>query len=93
MTRKIGVSLDDALYEWAAHEVGQGRAESVSALVADGLRALRGYAELADLIRDLEADGADLDTQTLARVESAERAAAAAHGEYLARKAQGGHAA
>jgi len=36
MTKKIGVSLRQELYDWAAREVEEGRAESVSALVAEG---------------------------------------------------------
>jgi Arc/MetJ-type ribon-helix-helix transcriptional regulator len=44
MTRKIGVSLRDELYDWAAREVEEGRAESVSALVAEGLEILAGEA-------------------------------------------------
>jgi len=35
MTKKIGISLRDDLYEWAVHEVEEGRAESVSALIAE----------------------------------------------------------
>jgi hypothetical protein len=37
MTKKIGVSLRQELYDWAAREVEEGRAESVSALIAEGL--------------------------------------------------------
>jgi Arc/MetJ-type ribon-helix-helix transcriptional regulator len=93
MTKKIGISLQDDLYEWAAHEVEEGRAESVSALMADGLRAMRGYAELEDLVRDLATDADGLDAETLARVEAAEQAAATAYRDHLARKASDGRAA
>ena len=40
MTKKIGISLRDDLYEWAIREVEEGRAESVSALIAEGLQIL-----------------------------------------------------
>jgi Arc/MetJ-type ribon-helix-helix transcriptional regulator len=93
MTKKIGISLQDDLYEWAAHEVEEGRAESMSALIADGLRAMRGYAELEDLVQDLAADADGLDEETLARVEAAEQAAAAAYRDHLARKVSDGRAA
>jgi Arc/MetJ-type ribon-helix-helix transcriptional regulator len=93
MTKKIGVSLRDDLYEWATREVEEGRSESVSALVADGLNALRGYAELEDLVQDLAANIGEIDGETMARVEAAERAAAAAYRDHLARKAKDGQAA
>jgi Arc/MetJ-type ribon-helix-helix transcriptional regulator len=93
MTKKIGISLRDDLYDWAARQVEEGRAESVSALVADGLGALRGYAELEDLIHDLAADASQIDDETAARVEAAEQAAAAAYRARLTGKATGGQAA
>jgi Arc/MetJ-type ribon-helix-helix transcriptional regulator len=93
MTKKIGISLRDDLYDWTARQVEEGRAESVSALVADGLTALRGYAELEDLVRDLAADASQIDDETLARVEAAERAAAAAYRDRMAGKTAGGPAA
>jgi Arc/MetJ-type ribon-helix-helix transcriptional regulator len=93
MTKKIGISLVDDLYDWAARQVEEGRAESVSALVADGLAALRGYAELEDIIHDLAADASQIDEETMARVEAAERAAATAYRSRLASKATGGQAA
>ncbi len=93
MTKKIGVSLRDDLYEWATAEVEAGRADSVSALVAEGLRVLRGYADVEALLNDLATDAAEDDQEIMARVEAAERAADAAYREFLARKARGGHAA
>lgn len=53
MTMKIGVSLPDDLFEWAAREVHEGRAESVSGLISRGLRALRSRSELALLVADM----------------------------------------
>ncbi|MQA82214.1 MAG: hypothetical protein GEV10_27750 [Streptosporangiales bacterium] len=93
MTTKIGVSLRDDLYEWATREVEEGRAESVSALIAAGLGALRGYAELETVVQDLAGDASRLDEETMARVEATERAAAAAYRDHLARKAKDGQAA
>ena len=93
MTKKIGVSLPDELYDWAARHVEEGHAESVSALIADGLQALRGYAELEELIGDLAVDASKVDQETIARVEAAEQAAAAAYRSYLEAKAKGGRAA
>jgi Arc/MetJ-type ribon-helix-helix transcriptional regulator len=52
MTKKIGVSLRQELYDWAAREVEEGRAESVSALIAEGLELLEARAQLAVLISD-----------------------------------------
>ena len=46
MTKKIGISLRDDQYEWAVHEVEVGRAESVSALIAEGLQILEARAAL-----------------------------------------------
>jgi hypothetical protein len=54
---------------------------------------LRGYAELEDLVRDLAADASQIDDETLARVEAAERAAAAASRDRMAGKTAGGPAA
>lgn len=93
MTKKIGISLRDDLYDWAAREVEEGRAESVSALVADGLSALRGYAELQALIDDLAPDAMQVDEETMARVEAAERATVRAYRKHIAGKDSGGQAA
>jgi Arc/MetJ-type ribon-helix-helix transcriptional regulator len=84
MTRKIGVSLRDDLYEWAAREVTEGRAESVSALIAHGLEVLRSRSELAELVRDLEAEIGEVDEETKARAEDALRAAEEAQRRHLA---------
>jgi Arc/MetJ-type ribon-helix-helix transcriptional regulator len=56
MTRKIGVSLPDDLYEWATAAVAEGRAESVSALVAEGLELLEARAHLEWIVADLRTD-------------------------------------
>lgn len=75
MTKKIGVSLPDDLYEWATHEVEEGRAESMSGLVAHGLAAMQGHALLVELIEDLAADIGELSEEDQARYEAAMRAA------------------
>ncbi|GAB3769187.1 hypothetical protein [Microlunatus parietis] len=56
MARKIGVSLPDDLYEWATAAVAEGRAESVSALVAEGLELLEARAHLEWIVADLRTD-------------------------------------
>jgi Arc/MetJ-type ribon-helix-helix transcriptional regulator len=50
MTKKIGVSLRQELYDWAAREVEEGRAESVSALIAQGLELLEARAQLEAVV-------------------------------------------
>lgn len=85
MTKKIGVSLRDDLYEWALREVEEGREESVSALIAEGLQVLRARAELQALVDDLRAEIGELDEETKARVDEAFRAADEAHRRLLAR--------
>jgi len=86
MTRKIGVSLRDDLYAWAAREVTEGRAESVSALIAHGLEVLRSRSELAELVRDLKAEIGELDDETKARVDEAMRAAEEAQRRHRAKQ-------
>lgn len=86
MTRKIGVSLRCDLYEWAAIEVTEGRAESVPALIAHGLEVLRSRSELAELVRDLKAEIGELDDETKARVDEAMRGAEEAQRRHLAEK-------
>jgi Arc/MetJ-type ribon-helix-helix transcriptional regulator len=86
MTRKIGVSLRDDLYEWAAHQVKEGQAESVSALIAHGLEVLRSRSELAEVVRDLKAEIGELDDETKARVDEAMRIAAEAQRRHLAER-------
>jgi Arc/MetJ-type ribon-helix-helix transcriptional regulator len=73
MTKKIGISLKDELYEWASREVEEGRAESVSALIAEGL--------------DLRAEAGEPGEQAKARIEEALRAADEAYRRHLAAKA------
>jgi hypothetical protein len=75
MTGKIGVSLQGDLYEWGAREVAEGRAKSVSALIAHGLEVLRSRSELAELVRDLKAEIGELNEETKTRVDEAMRAA------------------
>ena len=54
MTKKIGISLRDDLYEWAVHEVEEGRAESVSALIAEGRALMGSYGDLAAQLKGLD---------------------------------------
>ena len=91
MTRKIGISLRDDLYEWAAREVEEGRAESVSALIAEGLQVLKARAQLEALVEDLRRDGGELDDQAKARIDEALGAAEEAYRRHHA--GQAGHAA
>jgi Arc/MetJ-type ribon-helix-helix transcriptional regulator len=81
MTRKIGISLRDDLYEWAAREVEEGRAESVSALIAEGLQILEARAQLEAVVADLRAGVGELDDQALRDADEAYR-------RHLARKAE-----
>jgi len=86
MTKKIGVSLRDDLYEWAAREVEEGRAESVSALIAEGLQVLAARAQLEELIADLRAEVGELDEETKARVEEAMGAMEEAQRRHFAKR-------
>ena len=86
MTKKIGISLRDELYEWAAREVEEGRAESVSALVAEGLEILAARSELAALVADLRAELGPTDEETRARVDEAMRAMEEAQRRHLAKR-------
>ena len=88
MTRKIGISLRDDLYEWAAREVEEGRAESVSALIAEGLQIIEARAQLEAVVADLRAGVGELDDQAKAHLEEALRAADEAYRRHLARKAE-----
>jgi len=63
MTKKIGISLREELYDWAAREVEEGRAESVSALIAEGLELLESRAQLEAVVKDLRTEVGDLDEQ------------------------------
>jgi Arc/MetJ-type ribon-helix-helix transcriptional regulator len=97
MTKKIGVSLRDELYDWAAQEVAEGRAESVSALIAEGLELLEARAQLKALVADLRTDIGDigdLDDHTKARLAEALSAADEAYRKHEeARSSSAGHAA
>jgi Arc/MetJ-type ribon-helix-helix transcriptional regulator len=87
MTKKIGISLPDELYQWAADEVRAGRATSVSALIADGLRYLESRALLREIIDDLRAELGEPDDETKARGQEAMRAAEEAQRRHIARTA------
>jgi Arc/MetJ-type ribon-helix-helix transcriptional regulator len=91
MTKKIGISLREELYDWAAREVEEGRAESVSALIAEGLELLEARAQMEAVVADLRADVGELDDQSKARLNEALGAADEAYRRHLARRA--GHAA
>ena len=86
MTKKIGISLKDELYEWASREVEEGRAESVSALIAEGLAVLEARSQLEALVTDLRAAG-EPDEQTKLRLEEALRGADEAYRRHLAARA------
>src|SRR5690348_7315124 len=88
MTKKIGISLRDDLYEWAIHEVEEGRAESVSALIAEGLQILEARAALEALVTDLWSSVGELDDQARAQLDEALRAADEAYRRHLSRKTE-----
>ena len=75
MTKKIGVSLRQELYDWAAREVEEGRAESVSALIAQGLELLEARAQLEVVVTGLRSEVGELDDQAKARLTEALAAA------------------
>jgi Arc/MetJ-type ribon-helix-helix transcriptional regulator len=75
MTKKIGVSLRQELYDWAAREVEEGRAESVSALIAEGLELLEARAQLEAVVTELHREAGELDDQAKARLGEALAAA------------------
>ena len=87
MTKKISISLEDELYEWASREVAEGRAELVSALIAEGLAVLEARSPLEALVTDLRADAGEPDEQTRVRIEEALRAADEAYRRHLTAKA------
>lgn len=87
MTKKIGVSLPEELYDWAANQVRKGRAESVSALIAEGLRYLESQALLKEIIDDLRESAGEPDGETKARLDEAMRAADEARRRQRARAA------
>jgi Arc/MetJ-type ribon-helix-helix transcriptional regulator len=75
MTKKIGVSLREELYDWAAREVEEGRAESVSALIAEGLELLEARAQLEAVVTELYREAGEFDDQAKARLADALAAA------------------
>lgn len=85
MTKKIGVSVRDELYAWAAREVEEGRAASVSALIGEGLEVLEARTQLELLVSELSAEVGELDAQDSARVDQAMRAADQAYRRRLGR--------
>jgi Arc/MetJ-type ribon-helix-helix transcriptional regulator len=91
MTKKIGVSLRQDLYDWAAREVQEGRAESVSALIADGLELLESRAQLEAAVKDLRTEVGDLDEQAKTSLGAALGAADEAYRQHETGRA--GHAA
>jgi Arc/MetJ-type ribon-helix-helix transcriptional regulator len=91
MTKKIGVSLRQELYDWAAREVEEGRAESVSALIAQGLELLEARAQLEVVVTGLRSEVGELDDQAKARL--AEALAAADEASRRHRDSGAGHAA
>ena len=91
MTKKIGVSLRQELYDWAAREVEEGRAESVSALIAQGLELLETRAQLEAVVTELHSEVGELDDQAKARL--AEALAAADEAYRRRRGSSAGHAA
>lgn len=90
MTKKIGVSLRQDLYDWAAREVEEGRAESVSALIAEGLELLEARAQLESVVAELYRESGELDGETKARLAEA---LAAADEAYRRHRSSAGHAA
>jgi Arc/MetJ-type ribon-helix-helix transcriptional regulator len=91
MTKKIGVSLRQELYDWAVGEVEEGRAESVSALIAEGLQLLEARAQLESVVTELHSEVGELDDQ--ARIRLAEALAAADEAYRRHRDSRAGHAA
>ena len=91
MTKKIGVSLRQELYDWAAREVEEGRAESVSALIAQGLELLEARAQLEAVVTGLRSEVGELDDQAKARLGEALAAADEAYRKH--RDNSAGHAA
>jgi Arc/MetJ-type ribon-helix-helix transcriptional regulator len=87
MTKKIGVSLPDELYEWAAGAVEDGRADSVSGLIADCLQARRARDELESLVADLAAELGEPDEERKTKLEEILQAADKAYQRHLLRKA------
>ena len=74
MTKRIGVSIRQELYDWAACEVEEGRAESVSALIAEGLE-LQARPQLEAVVTELSREVGDVDDQTKSQLAEALAAA------------------
>ena len=91
MTKKIGVSLRQELYDWAAREVEEGRAESVSALIAEGLEVLEARAQLEAVVSELHREAGEPDDEAKARLAGALAAADEAYRRH--RGSPAGHAA
>jgi Arc/MetJ-type ribon-helix-helix transcriptional regulator len=93
-TKKIGVSLREELYDWAAREVEEGRAESVSALIAQGLELLEARAQLESVVAGLHSEVGELDDQARARLAEALAAADEAYRRHRSSSTgRAGHAA
>ncbi|MBO0810110.1 MAG: hypothetical protein J2P32_17595 [Actinobacteria bacterium] len=94
MAKKVGISLREELYNWAAREVEEGRAESVSALIAEGLELLAARAQLAAAETALRAEVGELDDQARTGLDEALGAADEAYRKHHASRAgSAGHAA
>jgi Arc/MetJ-type ribon-helix-helix transcriptional regulator len=94
MTKKIGVSLRQELYDWAAREVEEGRAESVSALIAEGLELLEARSQLESVVTGLRAEIGEPDEKAKERLSEALGAADEAYRRHHAsRDGSAGHAA
>jgi Arc/MetJ-type ribon-helix-helix transcriptional regulator len=89
MTRKIGVSLPDELYDWLTGQVSVGRADSVSALIASSVSLLRSRTLLQEIVDDLAAVLGEPDEDEKAQVEAALKAADEAQRRLLDRKLDG----
>jgi Arc/MetJ-type ribon-helix-helix transcriptional regulator len=91
VTKKIGVSLRQELYDWAAREVEEGRAESVSALIGEGLELLEARAQLEAVVSELHREAGEIDDHAKACLTEALAAADEAYRRHRAGSA--GHAA
>ncbi|MEW2355148.1 hypothetical protein [Spirillospora sp. NPDC029432] len=70
MTKKIGISLPDDLHAWIVGEIEDGRADSVSGLIADALEALRGQDALEQLVSGMEEEIGELGPEERADVDA-----------------------
>lgn len=94
VTKKIGISVPEDLYDWAARAVKEGRAESVSALIVEGLEILEARAELEAVVTDLRAEAGELDERARKGLGEALAAADEAYRRHGAeRTGNAGHAA